>query len=120
MTKTLIERLTWATAEQQKKGLALINGRVSPDIYTSVKRLLKQSYLLRYDERVMIALNEVLECHGVETVLVGGDRGYFDYLNTGDMYTATVVYRNDLRKRWDITDIGTLIEMYERRGYKTS
>jgi len=117
VTKKSIERLTWATSEQQKKALALINGRVHPHTYASVQLWLKQHYLPRYDECVMVALNEVLNCYGVETVQFG-NHGCFYYLNTGHMRMTTVVYRSDLQKRWDIIDMGTLIEMYERRGYK--
>ena len=40
-----------------------------------------------------------------------------EYLNTGDMYAATLIYRYDLRK-FQVTCVGDLIEMFERQGYQ--
>lgn len=48
-------------------------------------------------ERILSALNELLECHGVETFNSRKSRMHAcaEYLNTGDTYSPTILFRHD-------------------------
>lgn len=58
----------------------------------------------------MEALNAVAECYGVEHVEAGEhvNSPGFDYLNTGDTYTPTIIRFDG--GRYIVADIGTIIE----------
>ncbi len=72
-----------------------------------------------YGERVDLAfsiMDYALETFGAESVQ-GRDmhgRDSFEYLNTGDAYTATVIYDNKTGT-WKITSYGDLVEAYPSR-----
>ena len=120
MKASTLAKLSWADESQRTEALALINGTCNPEQYTRVQRWLDQCYHRpSATEVAMEALNEVLGTHGTEAVW-SGDSYYkplFVYLNTGDSYQMTLIYRYDL-ERYQVASVGDLIEMFERRGVK--
>lgn len=98
--------------EAAEKAAALLNGELDPD--TVLDRVL----MLDHNERVMEALNEVLDCHGVEAIRSEGewDRYYGDvvavYLNTGDTYCTTVLL--DTEGEFHVTSYGDWLEAFEQ------
>jgi hypothetical protein len=128
MVKKTLAGVTWLDANQRKQALDLINAKVEPGTYASVQRWLDQCYTSPGRiEQIMKALDEVCETYGVEALWAASTRRtlWYDrnhepiaeYLNTGDMYAATLIYRYDLRK-FQVTCVGDLIEMFERQGYQ--
>lgn len=117
LKKYLGDRLT---DEQMNQAIALINGKVDPSKYTSVQDLLgrccnKPSNI----ERIMCALNEVLEGYGVE----GLEREYVDryhqniqatYINFGDPYIPTIIF-DDVKRKFLVACYGDFIERNPKR-----
>lgn len=76
----------------------LMGGVLSPDDYPSVKRWVAQCFHLPPARaRVLLAINEILDAHGVESISLETapyDRcygaGVCEYINMGDPYIATV------------------------------
>jgi hypothetical protein len=76
----------------------LMGGVLSPDDYPSVRRWVAQCFHLPPARaRVLLAINEILDAHGVESVSLETapyDRCYgqvvVEYINMGDPYIATV------------------------------
>ena len=62
----------------------------------------------------LLALNQALEMHGVEYMLSTGDE-YAEYLNTGHMYTPTLIR---WRGKYRVQSVGDFIETMERRGIR--
>lgn len=85
----------------------LLNGTVDPDT------LLDGVLMLDRDERVMEALNRVLDCYGVEALTPDGCIHPIGvYLNTGDTYSLTVVLDED--GEFHLTTWGDFLEGWER------
>ena len=65
---------------------------------------------------ILSALNELLECHGVEAFNTRQDQFHAiaEYLNTGDTYSATVLFRHDTGT-FRITTWGDFFEKNEKR-----
>lgn len=59
-------------------------------------------------EMRLLLLDKIAETHGVETVALGNGE-IVDYLNSGDTYTATLVFWHG---RYHVTDWGTLVERH--------
>ena len=82
-------------------------------------------------ELTLSILNEICQTHGVESISspdaykhkswnehrYSGDI-IAEYLNTGESYTPTIVYRYDLVRPWCTISMGDLIELYERKGIR--
>jgi hypothetical protein len=70
----------------------------------------------KYSERLMLALNEIIEGHGVE-VIWGPDSETWPeaaYVNTGDYYNATLMYDcRDHRVR--VTTVADFVERNQKR-----
>lgn len=137
MTKKLIARLEWTSKIQQKQALSFINMKdnelakffeeMENSAYPNVP-----SFLYAYEtyQKKLWLCERTLDTHGVECVRLserdkrhnytGAASGIIaaEYLNTGEMYTPTLVYRFDIVKRWDILCVGDLIEILERKGYR--
>jgi len=106
--------------------LALIRGQLDPLSYPShfpeTDTWVHQChYLPRQSERVLSALNELLEMHGVEGLRIEGehvDNHYYDivatYLNTGDSYAPTILLDHE-RNKWRLTSCGDFVEAREQR-----
>ncbi len=74
--------------------LGLIRGTIEPETFESVHLWVTQCFHPpSRGEKVMLALNEVLDCYGVEYVPQGRNSRSpaFEYLNTGDTYALTLV-----------------------------
>lgn len=96
---------------------SLIEGTVKPDTYGTVREWIKACYHKpKTIECQMLAINEVLEGHGVEAVF-GDDPRWPDmeYVNMGDTYTTTIVY-DWTKDRFEIASWGDWVERAERNG----
>lgn len=67
-------------------------------------------------ELILSALNEVLECHGVEAFNSRESRMHAiaEYLNTGDTYSTTILFRHDTGT-FRLTSWGDFFEANEKR-----
>lgn len=89
------------------RAAALLNGDLDPD------SVLDGHLMLDHDERVMEALNVVLETYGVEALIPDGCIVPIGvYLNTGDTYSETVFLSEDGEFR--LTTWGDELEAWER------
>ena len=75
-----------------------------------------------YVPRVMELLNAMLDGHGVESILDHKHSSVwptvaFDYVNMGDTYAPTLVYRHDLGgpRAFRVSTWGDELELYERK-----
>jgi len=84
--------------------------------YKSVRDWISKCYNMpRYQERLEVAVNEVLGGYGSEAIFGGGVRPAMTYVNMGDTYITTLIY--DYRRgSWLISSWGDWIEREERRG----
>lgn len=75
----------------------LITGKIEPESYKTVARLCSECYSYPdYSYKLMTAINEILEGHGIEVILPRDDkRPSYDYVNMGDTYLATILLRDD-------------------------
>lgn len=63
--------------------------------FTDCDHLARQSYGWHtYAHMQMIAINQLLEAHGVESI--EHNDNYYDYVNMGDMDVATIIDNGDL------------------------
>lgn len=116
--KTL-RHIRWATDEQHRLARRLISGKDKLEQYEDVNKWVAQCYHKPpYLDRLLCALNQVYETYGVEVI----NKGDFwdspivaEYLNTGDTYETTLVYRHDLG-RFQVTTWGDLVEMFDRQN----
>lgn len=67
--------------------------------------------------RILREVNKLLDFHGVESYSLGDDEDYnsdeFLYLNSGDMYSPTIVW-DPSEEEFYITTLGDVREFYER------
>lgn len=90
------------------RAAALLNGSIDPD-----EVLDGRHFMLDRDERVMEALDIVLETYGVEALIPDGHIAPIGiYLNTGDTYSETVFLSEDGEFR--LTTWGDEMEAWER------
>lgn len=62
-------------------------------------------------ERVMCALNEILNGHGIESLVpTDSDRPSYDYVNMGDTYNVTILMRDD--GKFIVTCWGDIVEKH--------
>jgi hypothetical protein len=119
MTKKTVERLGWASAKQELLVRAIINGEIPPCEFDAVRTWIHACYNRpAYASLKLCALNEVMEGYGVEGIYKVNDERIATYVNMGETYTATVVYRDDTQRHWDIISMGDLVELYERKGIR--
>jgi hypothetical protein len=99
----------------------LMDGSVSPDDYPSVREWVAKCFTPpRAHERALLALNEVLDACGTESLSLGTapwDRYYCDivadYVNMGDTYVATIT--RDRAGVWRVESWGDALERAERK-----
>lgn len=116
--KMLMERLYNVDRDKAQRIRGLIKGTIEPDTYASVKQWVNSCYNRPADvELIMSAINEELECYGVEGVSIEGvyiNRYWSDtlalYCNGGDTYHVTILYDTD-KDRFIIASWG---DFYER------
>ena len=106
--------------ENQTRVRELCEGRLDPELFSSVQAWLADCYHRPSNPAlVMAACNEILEGHGVE-VLRGEwlDNFHHDiqaaYVNMGDCYITTLI-RDHLRGLWLVTTVGDLVEATPNR-----
>lgn len=95
----------------------LLRGRKKTTSYFSVIQLCTDSYNPpNYFDRLMCALNEILEGFGVEPIW-GKDsemEPIAEYINMGDTYNTTILYDYD-KGTFQVTSWGDWFEANERR-----
>lgn len=118
-----IEKYLGLDRAKAKEVRELMTGEKSPNSYESVKKWCAQCYNEpSYDEKVMCALNEVLEGFGVEVIdtenarkpiYVNSFYRYFthEYINMGDTYTPTII-RNCDSGRFMVGTWGDIAEKF--------
>jgi hypothetical protein len=112
--KTL-QQLHWISDDQRETVRKLISGIVLPDSYQSVSDWVAHCYNEpSWIEQVMVAIDEVIDTHGVETIWHKG-KVKCEYCNIGDTYAVTIVYRYDL-DRFQVVSWGDLVEQYNWNG----
>jgi hypothetical protein len=99
----------------------LMKGTVDAEQYSSVmdwvRQCLHEPPLI---EKVLEAVNEVMEGFGTESIRGSGwDRYWTDtafvYINLGDTYTRTICYRPEM-DRFYLCSWGDMVESLEKRG----
>ena len=96
----------------------LMKGEVNPHEIIPYPRVYYYEHPWYY--HVMLAIDKVLDAYGVEAIQgedPDGDTHYFDYINTGDAYSTTILYRPD-HNRFYITTWGDVVESLERQGWR--
>lgn len=108
--KRLVESLK-ITAEQADKVRKLLHGEMKPTEVEATAKWVDSCFNVpRYLDQLMHAIDATIETYGVETLMVKGKyKGRYEYCNTGDPYTATVIY-NPQTDSFYIGDWGTLAE----------
>lgn len=112
-----IKTLEAAFPTKGKEIRELLEGKRKTKDYASVQEWLKSCYNMpRYEERLMGALNEILEGHGTEAIYGKESETWpiAEYVNMGDTYTATMLYDYD-KEKVVVTSWGDWVERSERR-----
>lgn len=104
-----------ASTEQIKKVNSILNGTLDPETFKSVDAWVSECYHKpKSDELKMLAINEVLEGYGIESLNTSKwKNGYWQfvlctYVNMGDLYIPTVVQHR--KHGFMISSIGDIIE----------
>lgn len=138
MIKKTLQRIDWLDKlkdeKAAQKALKIINcKKVGEPLDDFLQRFVPYEALPYYVwckypdyDKKLHCLDVVLEAYGIETIrLSEHDSNYRVtrdtialYLNTGDSYTPTIIYRYDIVKKWDVLSVGDLQEILERKGYK--
>lgn len=80
-----------------------------------IKKTIDESSLRPKDAVATLeTINKVIEAHGVDSVEYN-DEVYAVYINTGDMYNATVLY-DVMEQEFYLTTLADFIEKKDRRG----
>jgi hypothetical protein len=102
--------------ETARKIKALVNYELEPDQFESVDAWIRQCYNEpSIDEKIMCALNELLDGHGIEAIRDSRqwDSYYgdcrFSYVNMGDTYNATILY-DCMNDRYILSSWGDVVE----------
>ena len=108
------------TVDQIKQAIALINGKADPMQYESVQKWVSQCYNKPPEiDKILEALNEVLEGYGTEPLRGAHVDGYhWDcqavYINFGDTYTPTIIYDN-VKDKFLVSSWGDFVEPKPKR-----
>lgn len=115
--KTL-RSLYWLDNSKRQEIRELLHGEIDTYTYESVITWVGQCYhepdLI---ERIMCAMNEILNTHGVEAIWHKRELKA-TYCNTGESFAATIVYRYD-PDSFQVTSWGDLIEKYNWNGVQS-
>lgn len=108
------------TLETAKTARALMRGeiRITDNLAFPVtnKWIAACYHKPRRIELILSALNELLECYGVEAFNTRNDpfRAIAEYLNTGDTYQTTILFRHDTGT-FRLSSWGDFVERNEKR-----
>jgi len=112
-----IKTLDAAFPGKGKEIRMLLEQKTNTTDYESVRHWITQCWSKpKYPERLMLALNEIIEGHGVEAIWGPESDTWPEaaYVNTGDCYNATLMY--DYRdKRVRVTTVGDFVERNPKR-----
>lgn len=106
--------------ETARKARALMKGDIritdNPDFPVTNKWIAQCWNKPRRIELILSALNELLKCSGVEAFRARGDQYHAcaEYLNTGDTYSPTILFRHD-SGTFRLTTWGDYFEANEQR-----
>lgn len=112
-----LERAEGAFPGKGQLILNLIQDKTDPAMYASVALWIRQCFNTpKRIELKMLAINEILEGHGVEAIFSEGEMWPdMEYVNMGDAYNATVVY-DYIDGKFIVTTWGDWIEHAEKQG----
>lgn len=114
-TAKRIEHILGVDKDKARAIRGLMDGTIDPMTYESVSKWVGQCYNKpKRSEMAMLAINEVLDGHGVESIhsenidvnSYWGDIAA-DYVNMGDPYAATILYA---RSGYQLTSWGDFVE----------
>lgn len=110
MNTPSIKKLEQAFPTKGKEIKALLTGETKTRSYQSVKELIDNCYHLpSYQHRLMTALTEITETHGIEHVDHATNEDLsFEYLNTGEMYALTIIMFDS--GRIIVSSVGDVVE----------
>lgn len=115
--KTL-RSLCWLDNSKRQEIRGLLHGEIDTYTYESVITWVSKCYHEpELIERIMCAMNEILNTHGVEAIWHDG-KLMATYCNTGEAYTATIVYRYDLDS-FQVTSWGDSVGKYNWDGVQS-
>lgn len=106
--------------EDAKKARALMRGEIritdNPAFPKTNQWISDCFHKPRRIDLILSALNELLETHGVEALRGRGDQyqAIAEYLNTGDTYSPTLLFRHDTGT-FRLTTWGDFVEANEKR-----
>lgn len=103
--------------ETATKVRKLMTGELDPLTVPACAQWVRQCYHSPHHvEAELCAIDAVLGTHGVEGLGRPGRLSpHFSYCNTGDSYATTVCY-NHIKRRYEITSWGDLVEGGKVRG----
>ena len=114
----VLEAFPHLTAKQAKQVRGIMAGSFDPVDVPGMESRLRQMYNRPRDSALrMMALDILLEGFGVESILLPfPDRQLYvaEYVNTGDTYSATILFETQTGK-YRITTWGDWLEAYERK-----
>jgi hypothetical protein len=107
-----LDKLNDSKAAEHIAGL--LNGEIQPDSFPKTAKWIQGCYNdLDDDEKILEAVNEVLEAYGTEGITPEGQvYPVAAYVNMGDTYEATVVYDIE-EKEFILTNWGDWLEGWE-------
>lgn len=107
--KRLLEAFRDLTPENAEKIRQIIKGTLNPLDFRAAEEADRTSHGGHTKVYLkMLAIDELLENHGVESVRIKGV-GRVDYSNSGDCYNPTIAYCNGI---FMLTTLGDLVEKY--------
>lgn len=112
-----IKTLNRAFPGKGKELRLLLEGKTNTTDYKSVRDWVAQCWHPpKYVERLLMALNEILEGHGTEPIWSRKSCTWpeAEYVNMGDTYNATILYDYG-RGTIQVTTWGDWVERNERR-----
>ena len=113
-TQKTLKRICWLDAKQRVMVRKLIGKKVKTTSFQNVQAWVKNCYSQpTYLERLLVALDEVCETSGVECIR-DYDEVLVSYLNTGNSYTETLIFRHDLG-RFQVMSCGDFVEWWEAK-----
>ena len=109
-----VKTLALVAGDRAKEVRELLEQKRKTADYQSVREWEKRCYIRpRYGERLMCAINEILGGFGVELLTRDGElTPEYEYINTGDAYTLTIV-RDCTTGRLLVTTWGDIVERWD-------
>lgn len=106
-----VKKLAEVFGDRAKEVRELLKGERNTTDYASVQKLEKDCYhRTGYLHRLLTALNEIADMHGVEFIPAGSNKKSpsIDFLNAGDSYACTFMILDGYR--YVVGDWGSIVE----------